>query len=134
LAVSYLLLLSAIAHLNNPYVFLASIYEYRLVPRIGVEVLAMLLPFLHITIALCLIAGHRPSTMFTAASALFATYAGAQVIALLRGMEIDCGCFKGFSGAPAEHAIGWQTIGLALLGLLLSVVGWSSSRKFPACE
>src|SRR5690242_9041264 len=75
LAVSYLLLLSAIAHLNNPYVFLASVYEYRLVPRIGTEVLAMLLPFLHITIALCLIAGHRPSTMFTAASALFATYA-----------------------------------------------------------
>ena len=62
--VAYLLLSSAIAHLKNPYRFLASIYEYRIFPRWCAEALAVILPFMHIAIAISLIASYEQMSTF----------------------------------------------------------------------
>ena len=129
LVVSYLLLLSAISHLNNPYRFLESIYEYRLLPRYGAEFVAVVLPFLHIAISLCLIAGHEPASTFAVGCCLFLLYAGAQVFTLVQGIEVDCGCFGGIVAAESKSLVGSKSIGLAAFSAFLCLFGWWASSK-----
>jgi hypothetical protein len=129
LIVAYLLLVSAIPHLNNPYHFLASIYEYRLVPRLGAEALAMFLPFLHILIAFCLITRFQIRTAFTTGLILFLSYITAQILALLHGEPIACGCFESFGANAKEHLVGTRSILLAAIaGLICLAALYSSSR------
>jgi hypothetical protein len=121
LPIAYLLLSSAVAHLGNPYQFLITIGGYDLVPEAVGQILAGLLPFLHIAMALCLLFGYALRTVFAVGSCLFLTYGIAQFSAYLRGLEIACGCF---GHSPTEIPIGMRSIALASAAAALCVCGW----------
>lgn len=118
--VACLLLSSAIAHLSNPYRFLDAIHGYRLVPRLLAELLTALLPFMHLTIAMLLIAGFARRAAFRVGFMLFLLYAVAQTATLLRGLEVGCGCF---GPAKSMAPIGPRTIALAVVGLTMCLLG-----------
>lgn len=119
------LLFSAYAHLDNGYQFLLSICAYRIVgPSIGVWI-AGILPCLQIALGLVLIfdrSGRR--TAFCFCTALFAAFVLVQISALVRDLNISCGCF----GSTDNQPIGVKSIGLAASGFALSVTGIFSSR------
>lgn len=111
------LLLGAIPHLGNPYFFLGSIYDYRLVnPGIG-QLVAMTLPWLELIVAVCLIARLFVDSAHAVALCMFAVFASVQTAAYVRGLGISCGCF----GASHETVIGWFSLSL-VYGLLLLAV------------
>jgi hypothetical protein len=87
--------MSAILHLQNPYFFLISIFEYKLVPTYIAVTLAVLLPNLQLILAVCLLSGMwlRESAIFTAV--VLAAFTVAQLVALGLGLDIGCGCFGG---------------------------------------
>jgi|SRR5579875_2072330 hypothetical protein len=124
LYVAYLLLSSALVHLGNPYQFLSAIYAYRLLTRWAAELVATLLPFVHIALALCLIIGVVERQAFYIAFFLFLLYGAVQMIALSRGLNIACGCF-----GPSEipNPIGAKSLGLVSSAILASYLGW----RFP---
>lgn len=125
LFIAYLLLASAIAHLDNPYQFLTRIRGYRLMPQLGAEILAGSLPFLHITIALALIVGLFRITALGVASFLFLIYGIAQATTVVRGIEVSCGCF----GASDEASlIGIRSVGLAAGACAICLVAMWLSR------
>jgi methylamine utilization protein MauE len=133
LLVACALLTSAYAHLQNPYRFLEAIYGYRLLPRAVAELLAAVLPFLHITLALCLIAGYWLTAAFRIGTVLFLVYMLAQTSVLARQMRADCGCF---GSSATSRPIGLGSVMLAagillccLLGLWYSRQNESSSRS-----
>lgn len=106
-----LLLMAAAGHkLADLPRFRATFAAYRLAPG----VLAPLVPALEIGAALFLLVGWSVGSL--AAAALFAAYATAIAVNLVRGRRtIDCGCV----GSAGRHGLGWELVGRnALLGLV----------------
>ena len=128
LGVAYLLLMSAISHINNPYVFLDTVLSYQLLPLTAAEAVAAFLPFLHITLSICLITEDARRSAFGVCVFLFAVYATAQSLTLLQGLKVDCGCFSGFGVAEEDDTIGAYSIGMSLGCALLSVLGVWATR------
>ncbi|MBI3839337.1 MAG: hypothetical protein HY288_15570 [Planctomycetia bacterium] len=53
----YVLATSSLAHLSNPYFFLSSIYDYRLLGIRSGELVAIVLPHVELGIAICVLIG-----------------------------------------------------------------------------
>ncbi|HTM53290.1 MAG TPA: MauE/DoxX family redox-associated membrane protein [Pirellulales bacterium] len=117
----FVLLLSAFAHLGNPYFFLTSVYQYQLVsPRVG-QLAAMMLPML--LVGICLVARVMVGGALILASALLAVFMSAQAWAYANGLNMSCGCF----GSSTEM-VGASTLvrvaaifGIAVIALVLHV-------------
>ncbi|HMO14014.1 MAG TPA: MauE/DoxX family redox-associated membrane protein [Pirellulaceae bacterium] len=116
LLAAILLIYTGLVHLGNTYGFLASILRFRLTGFELSKVLAIVLPFAHILVGVCLLTRFffHESLIFTAS--MFTTYTFAQFSVMLRGMTIDCGCY-GFD----SHVISWFS---AVQVCLLASGGW----------
>jgi uncharacterized membrane protein YphA (DoxX/SURF4 family) len=116
---------ASIEKIADPGEFAVAIYNYQLLPDIAVNVLAVILPWLEIIIATCLLTGFYVRGAALISSALFLTFATALTINLLRGLDISCGCFGASSGN-----INWFYLGrdLSLLAISIFVMvydrGW----------
>ncbi len=104
--VSIILLASGFLHLQNLPVHFVSITNYHLVPVEAAEWLATILPVVHVMCGLGILLGEmvRASAIF--ACLLFGIYLTSQIVVVLLGMQVDCGCF----GTSHVEAIGWTTI------------------------
>jgi uncharacterized membrane protein YphA (DoxX/SURF4 family) len=116
---------AAIEKIAAPLEFAVAIYNYQLLPDIAVNALAVILPWLEIIIATCLVTGFYLRGAALISSALFLTFATALTISLVRGLDISCGCFGAASGN-----INWLYLGrdLSLLAISIFVMvcdrGW----------
>lgn len=125
LYVSYLLLTSAIAHLQNPYHFLAAVLDYQILSNRLAVFASGILPFLHICIATSLLLMPRVEKTFLTAGVLFTAYTLGQFAALFEGRNISCGCF-GFEETASE--IGWSSLLLSSSIVASCIVGALASR------
>ena len=78
----------------DPSSFAQSIDNYRMLPYIGVMLMAILLPWFEIILGLALITGRywRGAALWTIA--LYAVFIIALGSAYIRGLDIYCGCFS----------------------------------------
>lgn len=90
---------AGIEKIINPRDFAVAIYNYQLLPDCAVNALAVILPWLEIIVAICLVAGLYVRGATLISSALFLTFATALAISLVRGLDISCGCFGAASGS-----------------------------------
>ena len=120
--IAVMLLLSAYAHIDNNYRFLGDFYAYRLIPGDAGLVVAAMLPYLQLVFALALLLFdvriRRSAAVYSAA--MFLSFLVAQLVALARDLSIACGCFEGGEGTM----IGWRSISVAAVGLVLSLLTW----------
>jgi hypothetical protein len=131
LYVSFMLLTSAIAHLQDPYYFLGAVLDYQLLPHSAAVAVAAFVPFLHASIATTLLVAKRQTPGYVLTCMLFAAYTLGQIFTLLQGRSVPCGCF-GYD--EIESTIGWSSIllsssvlGSAVLGLMLPAVAASEN-------
>jgi len=112
------MLLAAAPHLENSYYFLGSIYAYKLVePGIG-QMVAIVLPFLQLVIAVLLIGRVFIDAANFVAMILFGIFVGVQSFAYFGGFDISCGCFGPQNSAP----ISWSSLSLVYGLLTLSLI------------
>ncbi len=129
LGVSFLLLKSALAHVGNSYFFLSSVYSYQLTgPEVGKWV-AVVLPFLQLVVAGCVLLRWQAREAYFLAGLMFVAFVAVQVAALGAGLEISCGCF----GTLGSGEIGTRTLSLAGGGAVasflgLALAGWSRPK------
>lgn len=123
------LIVSSTPHIGNPYFFLGSIYGYQLVGPATGQVIAIVLPFLQMVLALCLLLRLFHSAVYLLTTVMFAIFAVIQTSAKLRGFDISCGCF----GPRHEATIDWFTLltvyGLLSLAVTPFVVQWYSVKN-----
>jgi len=103
--------------LREPWaIFAIGIDGYQVLPEWAVELTARGLPWFELLLGILLITGlmRRPATM--CASALLLLFFGLMARALMKGMQIDCGCF-----GPGER-LSWLT--LLRDGALLAASLW----------
>jgi uncharacterized membrane protein YphA (DoxX/SURF4 family) len=115
--------------------FSEAIANYRLLPPVANQLLGVVLPWWEVGTGLLLVLGLwvRASSLLSAL--LFAGFASAITAALLRGLDIDCGCF----GSGLSGRIGLRTLIVDLMGLALSIMvfGWGAKERaqdYPAAS
>lgn len=85
---------AAIGKIIGPTAFAADIDNYRLLPYILVTLVALILPWLEVICGLLLIIGRWLSGASLLVMGMNAVFIIAIASAILRGLDISCGCFS----------------------------------------
>lgn len=97
---------AAIPKLLDPAQFAESIANYHLLPASMIGPLAAGLPVLEVVVALALLTGVHARGAALVAVALLVVFAGGMAQAILRGIDLDCGCF----GAATRAQVTWWSV------------------------
>lgn len=91
-------LYAGIEKIIAPQEFALAVHHYQLLPAWSVNLVAVVLPWLEVITAICLIFGFFVRGASFSAALLFLIFATSLTINLVRGLDISCGCFGGMSG------------------------------------
>lgn len=123
-----LFLYASIYKIMDPEAFGKAIYNYHILPGEMINIVAIFLPWLEALTGLALIIGayYRGAVLWV--NLMLVIFLAALISTIMRGIDIDCGCFK---AAAAAAAPAWESVTLDgvlfLLGIQLLI---SKSRKF----
>jgi uncharacterized membrane protein YphA (DoxX/SURF4 family) len=112
----------------DPGAFARSIYFYHLVPGELINLMALFLPWLELLCGLALIIGvwYRGAVLWS--NLLLIIFIIALASTIIRGLDIDCGCFKAGQSATGPA---WSSLLFDVGAMLFSVQLWfSRSRRW----
>lgn len=122
-------LVAAIDKIAVPDAFAKSINNYHIVPTNLVNFSALLLPWLELLCSIFLIVGVRVKAAASLTSGMLVVFIVAIISAMIRGLDINCGCFSQAGVAPTK--VGWgkvfEDIGLLVAGIIIL---FSNGNKF----
>ena len=103
-----------------PDAFAGSIAAYKILPFFGNYAAAAILPWIELLCGIMLIVGYRHKSAATVIAALNLLFIAALASTLIRGLDIDCGCFRqGGEKTSAWIAMARDAVLLAMALLLL---------------
>ena len=105
LVIGAVFIYSAVPHILNVMGLASSIYNYKLFPSSIIGLSAVLVPWISLLAGLALILGVKVRAASIIISVLLTIFISLAVISVIRGLDIDCGCFTGF-----ERKANWLTI------------------------
>jgi len=112
----------------DPAAFAKSIWFYHLVPGKFINLMALVLPWLEMTCGLAVIVGywHRGAALWS--SLMLVVFIAALASTIVRGISIDCGCFRAAQSAThsAWNSLIFDVGALVFSGQLLA----SRSRRW----
>lgn len=110
----------------EPESFARSIYFYHIVPGYLINLVAITLPWLELILGVAVIAGfwYRGAVLW--ANVLLIVFIAALTSTIVRGLDIDCGCFK--AGHAATDAA-WDSLVFDLVAIIFSLQLWFSRSK-----
>lgn len=116
---AFVFIYAGIEKIADPAGFSDSIDNYKILPLFSVNVFAIILPWIELIAGLFLLFGIKVKENSFIISVLLGIFIIAIIISLLRGLNIDCGCFGTVNGSKVGvHKIVEDLI-LFALGLLL---------------
>ena len=122
LGLAAVFLVSGVLKAIDPDATYVAVRAYDVLPKLGVALVAGVLPWLEIAIGLLLLVGIATRAVAVVSAVLLLAFMAGVTQAWARGLSIDCGCFGG--GGAVDP--GQTTYGLELLrdaGFLL-MAGW----------
>lgn len=125
MVIALALLFTGLVHLGNSYFFLSSIIKYDLIPVFLAKQLAIILPALHITLAVFLICDFGRVSALRLALVLFTLYALVQLSVVVRGITIDCGCF----GIDSDPVGFWSVARVSVLAMMAWMLLWFETQS-----
>ena len=114
-------IIASIDKISVAEAFAVQVQGYRLIPLPLVNVLALIVPWLELVCGLFIVSGVFMRGSSTLVSALLVIFMVALSSALLRGLEIDCGCFGSAHSSPVSWFRVLEDVGLLLLGVHLYI-------------
>src|ERR1041385_5150781 len=112
-------ILASIEKISAPEAFASAVQAYKLIPFSMVNFFALVIPWLELLCGLFLVAGIFVRASAGLLSLLLVLFMMGIVSAILRQLNIDCGCFGSAHASP----VGWVRVledaGLFLLGVHL---------------
>jgi putative oxidoreductase len=126
-----LYLFAAVPKILDPWSFARAIYNFRILPGVAIPPLAVWLPFFEGVAAVAVLTGFFYRGGVTALCALSAAFAGGIASAMLRGLDIDCGCFG--AAASSRASLGHLALNLGALaaGIILLAARGRRLRRHP---
>ena len=93
----------AIPKIAAPDLFAGNIFNYQMLPPWGVNLMALVLPWLELFVGICLALGIWTRASAVIIAGLMVTFMIAYGSARARGLDIACGCFEvGSQAKPAS--------------------------------
>lgn len=131
IVVGFVFVAASIDKIADPEAFANSIINYKIVSGTIPMLLATVLPWLELLcgFALCFGIAVRGSSMLS--SAMLFIFTVAVVSAVLRGLDISCGCF---TQDPAASKVGWAKVGENTLLFMVSSYVWYRGSKMLSLE
>jgi putative oxidoreductase len=129
-ALGAIFLYAALTKLPDMGAFAESVANYRLVPSALVPAAAVAVIGVEIALGLLLVAGRLPRATALVATAILGAFTVGLAQALLRGIDLRCGCFGGTENAT------WLTVlrDAALLAAAVVLLARGPGRLFPERE
>ena len=112
-------LYAGIVKLRAPQDFADSIASFQMLPTAVINSLALSLPCFELLTAVMLLLGWHPRAAALAVWIMTTVFAAAMLTALLRGLNVDCGCFGG--GTPSRLKT-WISLSRDLLLIAASAI------------
>jgi len=84
---------AALAKLGDLHSFAEQVHNFRILPLALENLAAMVLPWIELITALALVFGVRARSGGAVAALLMALFTASVLIAMARGLDIECGCF-----------------------------------------
>jgi len=109
--------IAAIPKIARPESFATAIEAYEMIPLAVVNIAAILFPWIELACGLFLIAGVYVRPGAALLGILLTVFIVAITTAVLRGLNINCGCF----GESGGSAVGWNRV---LEDIVLLVPAW----------
>lgn len=124
IAIGVLMAWAGMAKIGDLRGFAEQLHNFRMMPVPIENLIAISLPWIELVAALALIFGVRARAGALLAGAMLGTFTVAVLVAMLRGLDIECGCF----GTHDATRVGWLKIGQNLTMLALAWVGSARRR------
>ncbi|MBW2602456.1 MAG: DoxX family membrane protein [Deltaproteobacteria bacterium] len=99
---------ASIHKIVDPLAFARVIQDYRLLPSPFINPCAVILPCLELLLGVCLISGLWLPGAALLTNLLFLVFSGALGFNMLRGLDVQCGCFS--SNVSENQAAIWYLI------------------------
>ena len=115
LFLGFLFVFSGIEKIIELQTFSTSIANYKLLPNFTINFFAIILPWIELSAGLLLIFGICVKENAAIINLLLVVFIVAVGISMMRGLDIDCGCF----GTAGGQQVGFQKIGENVLLLLI---------------
>lgn len=128
LAVGGVFIFASLDKFQHPGAFAQAIHNYRLVPYALLHPMAYLLPALELTAGIFLVLGLWRRGAALLSGLMTVVFMVAITSALLRGLDISCGCFHTDGG----HGVGLSLLARDLVLLLLCLPPWLAAESGPA--
>jgi uncharacterized membrane protein YphA (DoxX/SURF4 family) len=119
IAIGILMALAGMAKIGDLQSFAMQLHNFRILPVPVENLFAMTVPWIELLAALALIFGVRARAGALLVTALLSLFTVAVLVAMVQGLDIECGCF----GTHDSTRVGWAKIGQNLAMLGLAVVG-----------
>lgn len=109
---------ASIDKIIHPDLFAQAVYNYQVLPGYLVNLTALILPWLELTLGTCLLINRWMAGASALAAMIMALFVGMILFNLARGLDISCGCF---SAAPDEDPVTVLTLARDILFLIFSL-------------
>jgi len=123
LILGFVFIYSGIEKIINPTGFSEAVSNYKLLPDIFINFFAIILPWIELIAGLLLLFGIAVRENSLIINSLLIVFIAAITIGLIRGLNIDCGCFGTSGGAKIGFTKLLENIILLLLGIFLMMFG-----------
>ena len=124
-------IVAGLAKVGDPTTFASQIHNFRMAPIWSENLIAVCLPWIEIVagIAIVLNVRRRAGAWLTSGMMIFFTLAVLQ--ALVRGLDIDCGCFGTADASRVGLVKLAENVGLTALALLATVTPIGTQEPGP---
>ncbi|MBU1096090.1 MAG: DoxX family membrane protein [Bacteroidetes bacterium] len=119
LALGFIFVFAGLEKISNPEKFAVAIENYKIMPVIFINFIAIILPFLELITGLLLIFGISVKENIFIINLLLTLFILLVAIAISRGLDIECGCFGTNDGQKAGLQKIIENLFMLLLGLLI---------------
>jgi len=126
IVLGFVFIFAAISKASEPEEFARAIANYKLLPIFLINILAIILPWIELCAGILLVFGISEKENSAILSGLLLVFIIAITISLIRGLNIDCGCFGTTGGTKLGIQKLLENFGLLLLGLILIKYGSKS--------
>ena len=132
IALGVIFIYAALLKIADPVSFAGSVAAYRILPYFASYLTASVLPFLELSCGLLLVCGYRVRGGALIIGFMNLVFMIALGAAIIRGLDIDCGCFKqGGAKTTPWTALLRDTVFLAMTAFVLKT---ESKRRKQACS
>ena len=114
-------IMAAAGKISSPASFAQEVNNYAFLPYYTINIMAIFLPWIELIAGIFLISGVRIKASSAIAGSLLIIFIIAVASAMIRGLNIDCGCYSHIINDPVGWRKIFENVGQLALALLIFI-------------